>query len=365
MVTEIDCELDPSMSGALGPRASLSKTWSVGALRVAARTIVLTGILASLWVQIPVADAAGHPPNDSITDATKVATLPFTDWPDKSLANDYVVARETASACTVSRIAFVRDFPRRARSDIYSINPDGTGITKLTQTGDAWSPAWSPDGTRIAYEDWSDGDGEIRLMDADGSNVVQLTDNAIEDANPAWSPDGEWIAFARSDVDFPDADIFDIYKMRADGTEVTQLTASDAQEWTPTWSPDSSRIAFYSDNEIVVMNADGTGAAALEFNHPANNPDWAPAGDRIFFAGDHEKGGTEIYRVNFDGTDKVRLTRRSGSDQSPSVSPNGRRIAYGRDWNLAVMRIDGTRVRTIHEGRGDVYKPDWGRMPCP
>jgi TolB protein len=246
-----------------------------------------------------------------------------------------------ASACTVARIAFVRDFPRRDRSDIYSINPDGTGITKLTQTGDAWSPVWSPDGTRIAYDDWSDGDGEIKVMDADGSNVVQLTDNTVEDASPAWSPDGEWIAFARGDDEFPEADIFDIYKMRADGNEVSQLTVSEAQEWTPTWSPDSSRIAFYSDDEIVVMNADGTGTATLEINHPANNPDWAPTGERIFYAGDHEIGDSEIHMINADGSDKKRLTRRSGPDQSPSISPHGRRLAYGRNWNLAVMRTDG------------------------
>jgi TolB protein len=263
----------------------------------------------------------------------------------------------------VARIAFVRDFPRRERSDIYSISPQGTGLTRLTETGDAWGPAWSHDGTRIAYEDWSDGDSEIYVMDADGSNVVQLTDNDIEDASPAWSPDGEWIAFARSDDGMPDVDLYDIYKMRTDGSEVTGLTNLEAQEWTPTWSPDSLRIAFYRDNEIVVMGADGTGATALDLNHLANSPDWAPAGERIFYSADHEAGG-EVHSIKSDGTGKRRLTRRSGEDQSPSVSPSGRRITFGRDWNLAVMRSDGTRVRTIHEGRGDVYVPDWGRSPC-
>ena len=320
------------------------------------RALVLAGILASLWVRVPAADATGHPDGEGIKGATVVDTEPFSDRVDGSYA-------AAESACTVGRIAFVRDFPRRARSDIYSISPNGSGMTKLTQNGDAWSPAWSPDG-RVAYEDWSDGDGEIKVMDADGSNVVQLTDNTIEDATPAWSPDGEWIAFARSDDEFPESDIYDIYKMRADGSEVTQLTDSEAQEWTPTWSPGSSRIAFYSDDEIVVMKADGTGAAALEINRPAFSPDWAPTGRRIFYAGDHEVGDSEIHKINADGTGKKRLTRRSGPDQSPSVSPNGRRIAFGRNWNLAVMRTDGTRTRTIHEGRGDVYAPDWGGIPC-
>jgi Tol biopolymer transport system component len=140
--------------------------------------------------------------------------------------------------------------------------------------------------------------------------------------------------------------------MRADGSEITPLTESEAQEWTPTWSPDSSRIAFFSDDEIVVMNADGSEASQLEIAHPASSPDWA-SGKRIFYTGDHETGAAEIHAINADGTGKTRLTRRAGEDQSPSVSPNGRRITYGRDYNLAIMRADGTRVRTIHKGRGE------------
>ena len=331
---EVDCELDPTSAAA---------AWKSDILRSRQQTRGEPHRLSNVFSNPPAVD-----------------TVPYSDRPVGSAVGDM-------STCTTARIAFVRDFPRRARSDIYSIKPNGTGLTKLTETADAWSPAWSPDGTRIAYEDWSDGDLEIYVMDPDGSNVVQLTDNEVPDASPAWSPDGEWIAFARSDDEFPDFDIFDIYKMRADGTEVTQLTTSEAQEWTPTWSPDSARIAFYSDegNEgIVVMNADGTGATALEINHPASNPDWAPTGERIYYAGDRGDVDSEIHRINADGTGTKRLTRRSGPDQSPSVSPNGRRIAYGRDWNLAVMRTDGTRVKTIHKGPGDVYMPDWGRVPC-
>ena len=101
-----------------------------------------------------------------------------------------------------------------------------------------------------------DVDSDGRLLDSVVDEVVELAvrvtphdvgrprnEQAVPDATPAWSPDGKWITFARSDDEFPDFDIFDIYRMRADGTEVVRLTTSEAQEWTPTWSPDSARIA--------------------------------------------------------------------------------------------------------------------------
>jgi TolB protein len=265
-----------------------------------------------------------------------------------------------ATAGRSARIAFVRDFQRRGESFIYSIRPDGTGLKKLTYEGSEWSPSWSPDGTKIAFESKRDGDLEIYVMDRDGTNVVQLTDNSFGDVSPAWSPDGQWIAFARSDDEFPEFDVFDIYKMRSDGSEISRLTTAEGQEWTPTWSPDSSRIAFYGDDHVIVMNADGSDPRTIDINHPAHSPDWAPAGDSIFYTGEHEPGGSEIHRIDADGTGKERLTRRSGTDQDATVAPNARLLAFARDWELAVMRVDGRRVRTIFHGRGDVYAPDWG-----
>ena len=139
------------------------------------------------------------------------------------------------------------------------MNADGSGVTRLTDNdADDWSPAWSPDGRRIAFDSNRDGDFEIYVMNADGSGVTRLTDNDADDWSPAWSPDGRRIAF---DSD-RDGD-FEIYVMNADGSGVTRLTDNDADDWSPAWSPDGRRIAFDSnrdgDFEIYVMNADGSG----------------------------------------------------------------------------------------------------------
>lgn len=273
--------------------------------------------------------------------------------------------RDQGPTCTENgRIAFVRDFPRSGRSDIYSIEPDGTGQHRLTWSGDAWSPTWSPDGARIAFEDVRGGDSEIYSADGDGGDLLQITDNTTDEATPAWSPDGDWIAFA-SDAESEREGSYDIYKMRGDGTEITRLTDSDAQEWTPTWSPDSSRIAFYREDKIIVMEADGSGATRVYVDRQAGSPDWAPSGSRIVFQADHfHTGAFEIHLIRSNGTGGKRLTRRNGEDQAPTFSPNGQRIAYSRDWNLAVMRRDGTKVKTIHRGRGDVYSSSWGPARC-
>ena len=114
-------------------------------------------------------------------------------------------------------------------------------------------------GDRIAFISDRDGNHEIFVMNADGTEVRQLTDNDSEEGFPSWSPDGKQIAF----VSYRDGE-FEIFVMNADGTEERQLTDndSDSDSTFPSWSPDGKRIAFssdrYGEDAIFVMNADGT-----------------------------------------------------------------------------------------------------------
>jgi len=163
--------------------------------------------------------------------------------------------------------------------EIYTMNLDGTGLTRLTYNSDIdYSPAWSPDGSKIAFMSWPDPDGsaDVFVMNADGTGVTNLTNNPAGDGGPDWSPDGTKIAF-NSDRDGK----VEVYVMNADGSGVTKVTNSPSQDSGPAWSPDGSKIAFsrYQDEhyEVYVMNSNGSGQTRLTYSAGMDiSPDWQP-----------------------------------------------------------------------------------------
>ncbi|HEX6744883.1 MAG TPA: hypothetical protein VF087_11720, partial [Solirubrobacteraceae bacterium] len=183
--------------------------------------------------------------------------------------------------------------PLVQNADIWSLDvagsaPDPTQpVTTpvLLRTGDERYPSYSPDGTQIVFRGDLDlaepsGDEEIYVMDADGTNVRQLTSNGDFDSAPSWSPDGTEIAFEKAAAGTfvpgvpaepgKEAEEKDIYVMRADGTHVRRLTDSPGLDEGPVWSPDGTKIAFSSDRdgqqEIYVMDADGSNPRRLTDN---------------------------------------------------------------------------------------------------
>lgn len=268
-------------------------------------------------------------------------------------------------------------------SEIFTINPDGSGLKQITKNeDDDTGPAFSPDGRRIAFEsnrDSASRANDIFTMNADGTRQRNLTDSAdVIDGSPAFSPNGGQIAFHSRQNDNTD-----VYKMNADGSGQKNLTEDSASiEENPAFSPDGERIAFQSNrdaegsgtDDIFVMNADGSRQKNLtetpdDIDYAAN---WSPDGKRLTFTiQDGRTGNNDVYTMKSDGSGQKNLTRNTpDSDDSHSAySPNGNRIAFesDRDGNSAlaesdifVMKDDGSRQKNLTDRSGPfTSEPDW------
>jgi tol-pal system beta propeller repeat protein TolB len=254
--------------------------------------------------------------------------------------------------------------------DIWSMNPDGTGQVNLTHSADVEEhPVWSPDGRKIAFYSERNPSG-IWIMNPDGTDQTPIASGA----EPAWSPDGTKIAF-----DCSRGGNGEICVMNADGSGQIDLTNNPAADGGPSWSPDGRRIVFASnrdylgteefDVELYVMNADGSDQARLTYDSVINfGPDWSPDGSKIAF--DTGLDGTIVISViNADGTGEHRLTTVGNEDRDPSWSPDGTKIVFlsnrevvdAGPGGIYVMNSDGTVQTPIPDGDG-VY-PDWQPLP--
>ncbi|HWM25335.1 MAG TPA: DPP IV N-terminal domain-containing protein [Chthoniobacterales bacterium] len=255
---------------------------------------------------------------------------------------------------------------------IYVMNSQGYNRTCLTcsQAGDDSDPAWSPDGTKIAYTLDLYQNRDIYVMEADGSNKTNLTNQPDEEeADPTWSPDGARIAYTK----YESVTIGEIFVMNADGSNQINLTNHPASDVGASWSPDGSKIAFTSKRdgqaEIYVMNADGSNPTRLTHEPSTeSSPAWSPDGARIVFSSDRQ-GLSQIYVMNADGSNQVGLTSSTYmAAYSPDWSPDGMKIVFVRQYfeysRIFIRDVDGSNgeeiIYDIH-----AHEPDWQRVAGP
>ena len=217
-------------------------------------------------------------------------------------------------------------------ADIFAVDRNGMNMKRLT-TAQGYDdfPAWSPDGTRIAYRHYeTNGRMDVWVMNADGSSPVNLTADMPDDWRqglPAWSPDGTRIAFASAHNDFA-ITTASIWTMRADGSDKQQLTSTtEGYDGAPTWSSDGQRIAFirnYSgDADITIVSAAGGTTTRIAIPGTQWSPAWSPDGHYIAYSQLDENLVYNVY----------------------TMSPNGLNI----------------RLRTIDPAWGGGLKPVWIR----
>ena len=272
---------------------------------------------------------------------------------------------ENGYASRRTKIAFTST--RDGNSEIYVMDGDGRNQRRVTvNPTDDGDPAWSPDGTKIAFvSNRNKGYIQIWVIDADGKNPIRLTDGSV-DANPDWSPDGKLIAYdTNRDQNDPDKSPRVIFVMDSDGQNKRQLVEERGWSTHPSWSPDGKMIAFVSDrhgqiDQIHVMGADGQNQRRITDDlENKRMPSWSPDGRRIAYVVNHR-----LYVMDSDGENRRKLTRILGDDH-PTWSPDSDTIAFqswGRDGDFGIYTID-VRSGAVNpfdqlQGQGG-WEPDW------
>ena len=205
---------------------------------------------------------------------------------------------------------------------------DNVPIRLTNNPADDYLPVWSPDGKKIAFTSYRDGNTEIYTMNPDGGDLQNLTQNSAFDEFPEWSPDGKKIAFRSK----RQGGINKIYVMDADGGNVRRIT--DIQGKRVTWSPDGKHLVFTSTSvggenyEIFTVDIDGSNLTRLTYNPEMDSdPAWSPDGSKIAFSSTRDAIG-QIYVMNTDGSDPVKLTSGSLSSYHPTWSHDGEQISF-------------------------------------
>jgi Tol biopolymer transport system component len=260
-------------------------------------------------------------------------------------------------------------------SDIYTINPDGSGERNLTHNpADDTEPVWSADGSRIAFSTNRDGNYEVYTMDAGGGGLVRLTHDPAKDHFPSWSPDGSKIAFVSDRA--PGCGIY--VMTAADGSSITRVATTNMCNFggRPKWSPDGTQIAFetYARSplaqspttfSVFAVRPDGANLTTIAAGEDSFIsyvlPDWSPDSTRLVI---EDWIQAQPYLINRDGTGVV-VAGPNYRDMAV-WSPDGQRLAFSlfdipayAGFEIATSNLDGTGVSSVTNDHARNFWPDW------
>lgn len=327
----------------------------------------------------------------SIADEIPTVTIEITSSIEESIGasalvpspteiSDVPTASATTDTYTDGLIVYASD--RYDSFDIFITDPAAETIRQritddvsLNESG----PAWSPNATLIAYYVYSgsdiEGDADIYVMNADGTNQRNLTDSPDEnDRYVTWSPDGQQLAFhsnRRSDGSNDDTRDFEIYIYDFSTGNIEQLTQNETNDLGPDWSPDGRYLAYHSvdpqtSRSRITVYDFNTGEQAF-ITPPlleARFPTWSPDGTQLaFHVAEPTSGRSQIYLVNANGENLRPLLEVYVNDAFPDWSPDGSEIVFHRqteDGFFGIFRFNFETNNVVPVGQQlrDFF-PDW------
>jgi TolB protein len=253
-----------------------------------------------------------------------------------------------------------------------SMKPDGSDETRETgRLKSAFGASWSPDGSRFLFSRLNnDGTVDLFIRDADGSNQTRVTDTARDEFQVAFGPDGNQAVFERCGLQC------DLFKIDLTTLTQTRLTDTPADEISPDWSVDDVIVFERSprrrgDIDIFKMDPDGTNEVRLTDNRGRQDvsASWSPNGNKIVYSRCGNESNCDLFSMRPNGSDKTRVTDTRMDEFGAKFSPNGRSFVVTRSRgegrsDLWRLRTNGTRFRRLTNTRNKFeIDADWQPIP--
>lgn len=308
--------------------------------------------------------------NKSILSKKYISTEAQAKATGHTFANQIVEALTGTPGIFLTKLAMSCD--RAGKKEIYMTDFDGSNPKQVTHHNSiAFAPAWSPDGSKIAYSLFTRHRNNIKNIDLyefdfNTSSYRMLSNRTGINSGAAYTPDGKKIALTMSFLGNPE-----IFTLDPLNKTVTPIVKSLGFDVDPAWSPDGRTIAFVSSRSgpgMVFITQLETGKTdRLTYAGKYNaTPSWSPQNNKIAFAGWID-GHFDIFIMNVDGTNIERLTKNDGNNEDPFFSPDGNFIAFSSNRNnqknIYVMNTDGTFVKRLTFGLGNCVSPKWSNPP--